>query len=237
MISECSNANIASPRAIVMTAQLGAYLGFAVILVIAYTIRDVSDVVLSSFGQPFASLCIQVLGKEAGLAMLSLNALAQFFCGLGCLVTTTRVVFAYSRDGAIVGSRWWSRVDPRTKTPVLATWGVLFIAALLALLIFAGPIAIGAVFSIGGCHFPVAAGREPSLNACRRDWPVHSFHDTDRIEAVLQPWKIRPWTMEPRSIFQADQCYSLRLVSPHRACTLLPCCHRCQLERHNNELV
>jgi amino acid transporter len=32
---ECSNANIASPRAIVMTAQLGLYLGFAIILAIA----------------------------------------------------------------------------------------------------------------------------------------------------------------------------------------------------------
>lgn len=31
---ECSNANIASPRAIVMTAQLGMYLGLAIILVI-----------------------------------------------------------------------------------------------------------------------------------------------------------------------------------------------------------
>lgn len=31
---ECSNANIASPRAIVMTAQLGLYLGWAIILVI-----------------------------------------------------------------------------------------------------------------------------------------------------------------------------------------------------------
>lgn len=32
---ECSNANIAGPRAIVMTAQLGLYLGWAIILVIA----------------------------------------------------------------------------------------------------------------------------------------------------------------------------------------------------------
>ena len=32
---ECSNANIASPRAIVLTAQLGLYLGWAIILVIA----------------------------------------------------------------------------------------------------------------------------------------------------------------------------------------------------------
>ena len=32
---ECSNASVASPRAIIMTAQLGLYLGFACILVIA----------------------------------------------------------------------------------------------------------------------------------------------------------------------------------------------------------
>lgn len=30
---ECSNANIASPRAIVMTAQFGLYMGWAIILV------------------------------------------------------------------------------------------------------------------------------------------------------------------------------------------------------------
>jgi amino acid transporter len=32
---ECSNANVACPRAIVMTSQLGLYLGFPIILVIA----------------------------------------------------------------------------------------------------------------------------------------------------------------------------------------------------------
>lgn len=49
---ECSNSNIASPKAIVMTAQLGLYLGWAVILVIAYTVKDVGDVVAGQYGQP-----------------------------------------------------------------------------------------------------------------------------------------------------------------------------------------
>ena len=71
------------------------------------------------------------------------------FVGEGCTVTATRVVFAYSRDGALPGSRLWSKVDKRTKTPVNATWGVLMISALLGLLMFASPVAIGAVFSIG----------------------------------------------------------------------------------------
>ena len=50
-----------------MTGQLGLYLGFAIILVIAYTVKDVTDVVAGPYGQPMASLCVQVLGKTPGL--------------------------------------------------------------------------------------------------------------------------------------------------------------------------
>lgn len=159
---ECSNSNIASPRAIVMTAQLGLYLGFAIILVIAYTVKDVADVVAGPYGQPMGSLCLQVLGPKAGLAMFSLNIIAQFFVGQGCTVASSRVVYAYSRDGALPGSKWWKKVNNRTKTPVNAVWFVLTIDALLGLLMFASPVAIGAVFSIGAIaqymafSFPIA---------------------------------------------------------------------------------
>lgn len=49
---ECSNANIASPRAILMTAQLGMYMGWAIIIAIAYTVKDITDVVSGQYGQP-----------------------------------------------------------------------------------------------------------------------------------------------------------------------------------------
>jgi amino acid transporter len=146
---ECSNANIAGPRAIVATAQSGLWMGWAIIMVIVYTVKDITDVVAGQYGQPFGSLCLQVLGRNAGLAMFSLNIIAQFFVGQGCTITATRVIFAYSRDGALPGSRYWSRVSGKTYTPVWATWGVLTVAALLGLLMFASPVAIGAVFSIG----------------------------------------------------------------------------------------
>lgn len=119
------------------------------ILFKVYTVKDITEVVASPYGQPWGSLCLQVLGKKQGLAMFGLTMVAQFFCGLGCTVTVSRIVFAYSRDGAIPLSRLWSTVDKRFKTPVYATWGVLFVGALLGLLLFAGPVAINAVFSIG----------------------------------------------------------------------------------------
>ncbi|KAK6610582.1 polyamine transporter tpo5 [Botrytis cinerea] len=159
---ECSNANIAGPRAIVMTAQLGLWLGWAIILVVAYTVKDIQDVVSGEYGQPMGSLCLQVLGPKAGLAMFSLNMVAQFFVGQGVTVVSSRVVYAYSRDGALPGSHWLKQVNPRTKTPVYAVWFVLTLGALLGLLMFASPVAIGAVFSMGAIAqyiafvFPIA---------------------------------------------------------------------------------
>ncbi|KAB8290052.1 hypothetical protein EYC80_010378 [Monilinia laxa] len=159
---ECSNANIAGPRAIVLTAQLGLWLGWASILVIAYTVKDIQDVVSGQYGQPMGSLCLQVLGPKAGLAMFSLNIFAQFFVGQGVTVVSSRVIYAYSRDGALPGSYWLKQVNSHTRTPVYAVWFVLTLGALLGLLMFASPVAIGAIFSMGAIAqyiafiFPIA---------------------------------------------------------------------------------
>ncbi|CZR56471.1 probable UGA4 GABA permease-also involved in delta-aminolevulinate transport [Phialocephala subalpina] len=149
---ECSNANIASPRAILMTAQLGMYMGWAIIIAVAYTVKDITDVVSGQYGQPMGSLCLQVLGPKAGLAMFALNIFAQ------CIVASSRVTFSFSRDDALPFSRYLKRVNTYTKTPVNAVWFIVLIASLVGLLIFASPVAIGAVFSIAAIAQYVAFG-------------------------------------------------------------------------------
>ena len=42
-----------------MTAQLGLWLGWAIILVIAYTVKDIQDVVSGEYGQPMVSVTFQ----------------------------------------------------------------------------------------------------------------------------------------------------------------------------------
>jgi amino acid transporter len=117
---ECTNANIASPRAIVMTSSLGGILGWFVMLVIGYTVVDVPSVIGSDLGQPMGSYLLQVLGQKGGLGMFSLVIVSCFFMGQGCMVASSRVIYAYSRDGALPGSRIWAKVHPWTKTPVYA---------------------------------------------------------------------------------------------------------------------
>ncbi|MEU1168079.1 amino acid permease, partial [Streptomyces sp. NPDC005921] len=53
--------------------------------------------------------------------------------GLANLTSNTRQIFAFSRDGAMPGSRLWHSVSPRTRTPVKAVW--LAVACSLALVV------------------------------------------------------------------------------------------------------
>ena len=83
---ECSNANVAAPRAIVLTSGVGGLFGWFLQLVVAYTVIDIDAVLGSDLGQPWASYLLQVLPQKTALAALSLTIIAAFSMGQGCMV-------------------------------------------------------------------------------------------------------------------------------------------------------
>ncbi|PQE05634.1 amino acid permease protein [Rutstroemia sp. NJR-2017a BBW] len=153
---ECSNANVASPRAIVMTSGIGGLMGWALQLVVAYTVIDIEEVLDSPLGQPWASYLVQVMPQKIALAVLAITIMCGFFMGQGCMVAASRVTFAYARDDCFPFSWWMKRVNKYTYTPVNAVWFNTTVGILLLLLIFGGSVAIGAIFSVGAIAAYVA---------------------------------------------------------------------------------
>lgn len=153
---ECSNANIASPRAIFLTGVTGGIFGWFLQLVVAYTVVDIGAALTSDLGQPFAAYLIQVMPQEITLAILSLTIIAGFFMGQGCMIAASRVTFAYARDDCFPLSKYWKHVNKYTHTPVNAVWFNTSVGCVLLLLIFGGSLAIGAIFSIGAIAAYVA---------------------------------------------------------------------------------
>ncbi|MEU5525841.1 amino acid permease [Micromonospora chersina] len=66
-------------------------------------------------------------------AVIIISTIGQFFCGMSCVTSMSRMAYAFSRDRAVPGWRLWSRVD-RNGTPVNA-----IIAATLAGLVLTLP--------------------------------------------------------------------------------------------------
>jgi amino acid transporter len=153
---ECSNANVASPRAIVMTSGIGGLAGWALQLVVAYTVIDIPSVIGSDLGQPWASYLVQVMPQKTALAILALTIVCGYSMGQGCMVAASRVTFAYARDGCFPCSWWIKRVNKYTYTPVNAVWFNTCVGICLLFLIFGGTVAIGAIFSVGAIAAYVA---------------------------------------------------------------------------------
>lgn len=149
LAEECSNANMASPRAIVMTSATGGIFGWFLQLVVAYTVVDIDSVLDSDLGQPFAAYLMQCMPQKITLAILALTIIAGFAMGQGCMIAASRVTFAYARDDCFPLSKYWKQVNPTTRTPVNAVWFNCVIGILLLFLIFGGSLVIGALFSIG----------------------------------------------------------------------------------------
>lgn len=147
LAEECSNASVASPRAIVMTSGIGGILGWAFQMAIAYTVVNIPNVM--SADQPFVEFLSQCLSEPLVDFITALTIISAFFMGQASMIAASRVAYAYARDGCFPCSSFFARVDKRTDTPVIAVWLNTAIGCLILLLIFAGSIAIGAIFSVG----------------------------------------------------------------------------------------
>ena len=149
MSEECSNANLAAPRAIVLTSAVGGLFGWFLQLVVAYTVVDIEAALESELEQPFAAYLVQCLPERLVLAVLALTIIAGFAMGQGCMIAASRVTFAYARDDCFPFSKYWKHVNTRTHTPVNAVWFNVTIGCCMILLIFGGTLTVGALFSIG----------------------------------------------------------------------------------------
>lgn len=155
---ECSNAAVAAPRAICLTATLGGAIGFIFMLAIAYTIVSIEDVAKDplQLGQPFVAFLAQIMDKKFVMVCSSLTIVSSWFMGCSCMLAASRVTFSYSRDGLFPYSKYWKIVNKRTQTPINAVIINMVVGQLFLLLMFAGETAIGAIFSVGGIAAVIA---------------------------------------------------------------------------------
>jgi amino acid transporter len=86
--------------------------------------------------------------------------LANFLCALAGVTSTSRMIYAFSRDGGLPGSKFLKRVDTKHRSPVYAIWAtvILAIAATLYSPAFAALAAGCAMFLYISYAMPIAAG-------------------------------------------------------------------------------
>ncbi len=120
MSEETVQATVNTPKGIMRAIIYSALAGLVLMLALVYAIRDYAAEIGAA--APPVQILVDALGMGTAKLLLLIVIGAMLFCGLANMTSNTRQIFAFSRDGAMPGSRWWHSVSLRTRTPVKAVW-------------------------------------------------------------------------------------------------------------------
>jgi len=122
MTEETRDAAVAGPRGIVASILVSLAAGWVLLVGVTYAIQDYDAALGSSTGVPPAQIFIDAVGRTGGKLLLLIVIVAQLFCGMSSVTANSRMIYAFSRDGAVPLSDLWHRINPRTRTPTNAIW-------------------------------------------------------------------------------------------------------------------
>jgi amino acid transporter len=120
--------------------------GWILLLSFLFAVQNQGKV--TSGGGGVAVIFAQALTSKWGATVLLIATVGQVFCTTACMTSTTRMLFAFSRDGAVPGHRLWSHLNTR-RVPF---YGVIVTAVISALLTLPALVKV----DIGGVATPVA---------------------------------------------------------------------------------
>jgi amino acid transporter len=126
-----------------------ALIGWILLLAITFLAANPESIEAGAGGS--IPLLQSALTETAVKVVLIISTVGQLFCGMACLTSASRMCYAFSRDGAIPGSRLWSKVN-KNRVPVNS---VILMAALAAILTI--PAAFGTEEGIPVAFFAVVS--------------------------------------------------------------------------------
>ncbi|MEO3935836.1 amino acid permease [Dermatophilaceae bacterium Soc4.6] len=156
---ETKGAAVEAPKGIVRSVWVSIIAGWVLLIAVTAAIQDYAAERGSATGLPPAQIFIDAAGSSLGKILLLICAVAQFFCGMASVTANSRMSYAFSRDGALPGSRLWAQVNPRSGTPTNSIWLCVGCSIVLTLPALKTTVAFFAVTSIAviGLYIAYAA--------------------------------------------------------------------------------
>jgi amino acid permease (GABA permease) len=134
MTEETHDAARKGPQGIVMSIIVSLFAGWLLLIGLTFAIQHYNAEALhSATGVPPVQIFLDAAGPTLGKLLLLIVIGAQLFCGMSSVTANSRMIYAFSRDGALPASGLWHRVNKRTRTPTNAIWLAAAFAFLLGL--------------------------------------------------------------------------------------------------------
>ncbi|KAF4962380.1 hypothetical protein FSARC_9546 [Fusarium sarcochroum] len=150
MCEEVKKPETQVPRAMLATVFINLVAGLMILVPVCFVLPDIQDLIALPYAQPMPYIFKNATGSAGGsMALLAPLLLLAILCGTGCCTVASRVIWAFARDGAVPGARYWTKISPTLQIPLNAMILSTVIQVLLGLIYFGSTAAFNAFSGVG----------------------------------------------------------------------------------------
>jgi amino acid transporter len=184
------------PRGILRSVAVSGLFGWILLSAIVLAIPDMKAAAEEGDGV-FYYVLKERLPSGLARGLFVAIAFAQYLCGLATVTSTSRVAFAFARDGGLPFSNRLRKVSPRHCSPVLAIWVVSLSSILFTIYtpVYATITAVCTVFLYISYVLPTAIGA----------WNFSQW------KSQVGPWNLGRW-YRPLSLISVLGCMGLIVI-------------------------
>ncbi|XXH00940.1 hypothetical protein Hte_007291 [Hypoxylon texense] len=137
------------PKAMVLTICLNTLAGLLFMIPLVFVLPDIQGLIL--LAQPVPAIIKSAVGNSGGAFGLLIPLLVlAIICGIGCTTATSRCVYAFARDGAIPGSKYWKQINHKLDdVPFNAMMLSMVVEIVLGAIYFGSSAAFNAFSGVG----------------------------------------------------------------------------------------
>jgi amino acid transporter len=130
MSEETRDASRSAARGVIMSIAVSAVFGYILALGVTFAIQSLDRTTGAGIFS-VKQVYLDALGSGTAKVMLFITVGAQFYCGMSSITSASRMMYAFSRDGAIPGLNLWRRLN-RERVPYMAAIAIAVLAFLCA---------------------------------------------------------------------------------------------------------
>jgi amino acid transporter len=132
MSEETRAASRSAAWGVVMSIAVSVLFGFVLLVAVTFAVPDVQGTIAAG-GNAVPYIWQTSLGDRWAEFLLLIACVAQFFCGAASVTAASRMMFAFSRDGAVPGRTIWRKITPRNRVPINAVMAIAVLSWALML--------------------------------------------------------------------------------------------------------
>lgn len=138
------------PKAMVATIFINTFAGLLFLIPLVFVIPDLQELAELVSAQPVPPIIKSAVGSSGGaIGLLIPIMVLAIICGIGCTTAASRCTWAFARDGAIPGSKWWIKVNKKLDVPLNAMMLSMAVQIILGVIYFGSPAAFNAFSGVG----------------------------------------------------------------------------------------